>query len=77
MSKNHYQTLGLAKNCSPTDIKKAYYKLVKQHHPDHGGSLKKIKEINEAYEILSDLSKKKEYDQQQSSGFGGFGQGSY
>ena len=54
----------MKKDASKTDIKKAFYKLVKKHHPDHGGSSEKIKEINEAYHILSDEKQRKEYDNQ-------------
>lgn len=66
--KNFYHTLGVNKSSSQQDIKKAYYKLVKQNHPDRGGSQRKIQEINEAYETLSDPRKKSEYDQSFSFG---------
>ena len=42
---DHYQTLGVAKNASPDDIKKAYRKLASQHHPDKGGDTDKFQEI--------------------------------
>ena len=53
--KDYYQTLGLAKNASAEDIKKAYRKLVRKHHPDMNKAKdadKKTKEINEAYAVL-------------------------
>jgi DnaJ-class molecular chaperone len=58
-----YKTLGVQKNSSPAEIKKAYRKLALKHHPDKGGSEKTFKEISEAYETLSDDSKRKLYDQ--------------
>jgi curved DNA-binding protein len=66
MSKDYYKTLGISKNASPDEIKKAYRKLALQYHPDRGGdkeSETKFKEINEAYQILSDPSKRQRYDQ--------------
>jgi molecular chaperone DnaJ len=74
-----YTILGVSKNASPDEIKKAYRKLAHQHHPDkRGGDEKKFKEINEAYQILSDSEKKSRYDQfghAGANGFGGNGQG--
>lgn len=62
--KDYYQTLGVSKNASEDEIKKAYRKLAHQHHPDkQGGDEKKFKEINEAYQILSDKAKRSQYDQ--------------
>jgi len=61
--KDYYQILGVQKNASPDEIKKAYYKLAHKHHPDKGGDEKKFKEINEAYQILSDKEKRTQYDQ--------------
>ena len=63
MSEDYYKILGLAKNASPDDIKRAYRKLAQQHHPDKGGDPAKFKEINEAYQVLSDAQKKSQYDQ--------------
>ena len=60
--KDYYQILGVSRNASPEEIKKAYYKLAHKHHPDKGGDEKKFKEINEAYQILSDKEKKSQYD---------------
>ncbi len=67
MAKNYYDVLGVSKDASPEEIKKAYMKLAMQHHPDKNlnnkiESEKKFKEINEAYETLSDSQKKKNYD---------------
>ena len=63
MAKDYYQILGVSRDASPEDIKKAYYKLAHKHHPDKGGDEKKFKEINEAYQILSDKEKRAQYDQ--------------
>src|SRR3989338_6019458 len=61
--KDYYQILGISKNASPEEIKKAYYKLAHKYHPDKGsGDEKKFKEINEAYQTLSDREKKTQYD---------------
>ncbi len=62
--KDYYQILGLSRNASKEEIKKAYRKLAHKYHPDKsGGDEKKFKEINEAYQILSDENKKSQYDQ--------------
>ena len=60
--RDYYQILGVQKSASPDEIKKAYYKLAHKHHPDKGGDEKKFKEINEAYQILSDKEKRGQYD---------------
>ncbi len=76
MSKDHYKTLGVDKNASEVDIKSAFRKLAHLYHPDKNkGDDKKFKEINEAYQTLSDKSKRAQYDQFGSSGpqFGGQG----
>lgn len=62
MSRNYYEILGVEKESSPEEIKKAYRTLSKEHHPDHGGDEEKFKEINEAYSVLSNPEKKAEYD---------------
>jgi len=79
-----YETLGVSKSASADEIKKAYRKLALKHHPDKGGEQEKFKEINEAYQTLSDPQKRAQYDQfgsagspfgggsNQGSGFGGF-----
>jgi len=60
--KDYYKILGVSRNASMEEIKKAYYKLAHQYHPDKGGDKEKMKEINEAYQILSDKQKKNQYD---------------
>ncbi len=61
--KDYYQILGINRNASKDDIKKAYRKLAHKYHPDKsGGDETKFKEINEAYQILSDENKKNQYD---------------
>ena len=61
--KDYYNILGVAKNASSEDIKKAYRKLAHKHHPDiKGGDEQKFKEINEAYQVLSDRAKRASYD---------------
>ena len=62
MAKDYYQILGVSKDASPEEIKKAYYKLAHKYHPDKGGDEKKFKEINEAYQVLSDKEKRSQYD---------------
>ncbi len=88
MPEDYYIILGLDRNASQEDIKKAYRRLAHQYHPDkQGGDEAKFKEINEAYQVLSDEQKRRRYDQFGSSvdgdqgfpggfdfnqGFGGF-----
>lgn len=63
MAKDYYKVLGVNRNASEDEIKKAYRKLAHQHHPDKpSGDEKKFKEINEAYQVLSDKQKKQQYD---------------
>ena len=63
---DYYNTLGLQKNATAADIKKAYRKLAKQYHPDanpnNDNAKKKFQEINEANEVLSDTENRKKYD---------------
>jgi curved DNA-binding protein len=65
--KDYYKILGIDKKASESDIKKAFRKLARQYHPDlnpdNRAAEAKFKEINEAYEVLSDLDKRKKYDQ--------------
>lgn len=88
MAKNYYDILGVSKTASADEIKAAYRKLAKQYHPDfHPGdkaAAEKFKEINEANAVLSDETKRKQYDFEQAhpgmgggggSPFGGFGGG--
>ena len=88
--KNYYDTLGVSKTASAEEIKSAYRKLAKKYHPDLNPNdevaASKFKEINEAYEVLGDEQKRKNYDQFGSAdgnpfgnggGFGGFGQGGF
>lgn len=61
--KDYYKTLGVTKKADEKELKSAFKKLAKQHHPDaEGGSEEKFKEINEAYEVLRDVSKRGKYD---------------
>jgi curved DNA-binding protein len=74
LSKSLYETLDVSENASADEIKKAYRKLARKYHPDINKSPEaedKFKEINAAYEILSDDSKKQQYDQVGDSMFGG------
>ena len=67
--KDYYATLGVAKSASPDEMKKAYRRLAREHHPDlhpdknKARASEKCKELNEAYEVLSDPAKKSKYDQ--------------
>ncbi|MDO4399799.1 MAG: DnaJ C-terminal domain-containing protein [Coriobacteriia bacterium] len=60
---DYYKILGVSRTADADEIKKAYRKLARKHHPDAGGDEAKFKEINEAYEVLSDEKKRKMYDQ--------------
>ncbi|MDT8435031.1 MAG: DnaJ C-terminal domain-containing protein, partial [Anaerosomatales bacterium] len=62
-TKNYYDILGVKKDASADEIKKAFRRLARKHHPDAGGSEEKFKELNEAYEVLSDTEKRAQYDQ--------------
>lgn len=73
---NYYEILGVGKNSTPEEIKKAYRKLASQHHPDKGGDTAMFQKVEEAYRVLGDPAKKQEYDnpqQQFSFNFNGFG----
>ncbi|WP_299546713.1 DnaJ C-terminal domain-containing protein [uncultured Helicobacter sp.] len=74
MSKSLYETLEVTQNASADEIKKSYRRLARKYHPDinkEPGAEDKFKEINAAYEILSDADKRKQYDQFGDSMFGG------
>ena len=74
MSKSLYETLDVAADASAEEIKKAYRRLARKYHPDinkDSGAEEKFKEINAAYEILSDEQKRRQYDQYGDSMFGG------
>lgn len=79
MAKDYYKILGIDKNASADDVKKAFKKSAMQHHPDRpGGDEAKFKEINEANQVLGDAEKRKRYDQfgsdfEQQGGFGAGG----
>ena len=76
MSKDYYKTLGVEKNASKDDIKKAFRKLAHEYHPDKNqGNDTKFKEINEAYTTLSDDTKRQQYDTFGSDGPAGFNPG--
>src|SRR6185436_6768989 len=82
MSKrDYYEILGVGKNASTDEIKKAYRKVAMQFHPDRNpgdkASEEKFKEAAEAYEVLSDPDKKKRYDQFGHAAMGGNGGGGY
>ena len=84
MKKNYYDILGVNKNATQDDIKKAYRNLSKKYHPDkNGGDDSKFKEINEAYDTLGDEVKRREYDNPNPFGngfagnFGNFGNGGF
>ena len=80
MSKDYYETLGVNKGASKEEIKKAFYKLAHKYHPDKKeGNEARFKQVNEAYQVLSDDAKRSKYDQYgsgfesaQQGGFGGF-----
>ena len=86
MPKNYYEILGVQKNSSDEEVKRAYRKLAHQYHPDKNkGDDKRFKEINEAYQVLGNKEKRDQYDRfgqtfggpgfQGGEGFGDFGGG--
>lgn len=76
--RDYYEVLGVGKNASDDEIKKAFRKAAIQHHPDkEGGDETKFKEINEAYEVLKDKQTRQRYDQFGHAGVGGASGGGY
>lgn len=75
--RDYYDILGIARNASEADIKRAYRKLAKQHHPDRNRNdpkaVEKFKEVQEAYEVLSDKNRRATYDQFGVAGSSGSG----
>jgi molecular chaperone DnaJ len=70
--RDYYEVLGVGKGASADEIKKAFRRLAVQYHPDkEGGDEAKFKEVNEAYEVLKDQSKRQRYDQFGHAGVGG------
>ena len=88
VKRDYYETLGVDRNANEEELKKAYRRLARQHHPDtHSGEKEKkdaeekFKEINEAYAVLSDQDKRRRYDAfghaDGAQGFEGSGQGGF
>ena len=67
---DYYQTLGVDRNATPDQIKRAYRKLASQHHPDKGGDKTKFQEIQQAYDTLGNEQKRAEYNNPRPQGFG-------
>lgn len=79
-SESYYDVLGLPRNATETDIKKAYRNLAKKYHPDvckDPGAEEKFKSINEAYDVLSDETKRRQYDQLGHDNFTNASKGNY
>jgi len=71
--RDYYEVLGVKKDASADEIKKAFRRAAIEHHPDRGGDEAKFKELNEAYEVLKDTDKRKRYDQFGHAGVGNGG----
>lgn len=74
-NKDYYAILGVQKNASEDDIKKAFRRLAHEHHPDKGGDQQKFKDINEAYQVIGNKDKRAKYDQFGSAAFENGGMG--
>src|SRR6476619_5186266 len=79
-TKDYYNVIGVPASATQDEIKKAYRKLAAKHHPDKNPNdpkaAERFKEISEAYQVLGDAAKRKQYDQMRQLGaFGGFGGG--
>lgn len=74
--RDYYEILGVGKDASADEVKKAYRRAAVEHHPDRGGDEAKFKEITEAYEVLKDSAKRQRYDQFGHAGVGGNAGGS-
>ncbi len=81
MPRDYYEVLGVARNASESDIKKAYRKLARHYHPDRNPGDKqaeaRFKEVQEAYDVLNDKAKRAQYDRFGFAGLGGGGQGPF
>ena len=78
--RDYYEVLGVSKNATDKEIKKAYRQLARKYHPDNNKDADaeaKFKEVSEAYEVISDANKRKAYDQYGHAGVSGFGAGGY
>ncbi|MEY2565494.1 MAG: molecular chaperone DnaJ [Actinomycetota bacterium] len=78
--KDYYKTLGVSDSATEKEIKAAYRRLSKKHHPDSGGDEEQFKEVSAAWDVLGDAPKRKEYDEVRrlgpmAAGFGGPGRG--
>ncbi len=81
MKRDYYEVLGVSRNATSEDIKRAYRRLARQYHPDvnqgDSNAAERFKEINEAYQVLSDEQKRATYDRFGHSAFEGANQGNY
>jgi molecular chaperone DnaJ len=79
--KDYYQVLGVPKNASQSDIKKAYRKLAQQHHPDanagDAGAEERFKDVSAAYDVLGDAERRRKYDEVRDMAAAGFGAGGF
>ena len=76
--RDYYEVLGVDRNATPDEVKKAFRRLARQYHPDHNnadGAEARFKELGEAYEVISDLEKRSAYDRYGHAGLQGFDPG--